>query len=89
MKRILVDITAATEYAHKLIEEDALGYAKSNFEEYNATHKRKLETPTVDHINVTFEGLCFGYGFNVNNGHGQDSACLNILIDDFIVTTQD
>lgn len=30
MKRILVDITAATEYAHKLIEEDALEYAKSN-----------------------------------------------------------
>lgn len=41
MKRILVDITAATEYAHKLIEEDALEYAKSNFEEYNATHKRE------------------------------------------------
>lgn len=85
-EHILVDITAAMEYAEKQIQEYAEQKAKDNKEEYNSTHKRQIKEATVvEEPSVNFEGLNFGYGFYVNNYSGGDAGNFNVPIDDFIV----
>ena len=85
-EHILVDITAAMEYAQKQIQEYAEQKAKENREEYNSTHKRQIKEATVvEEPSVSFQGLHFGYAFYVNNYKGCDAGNFDVPIDDFIV----
>ena len=85
-EHILVDITAAMEYAKKQIQEYAEQEAKKHKDKYNSTHKRQIKEATVvEEPSVNFYGLNFGYGFYVNNYKGCDAGSFNIPIDDFIV----
>lgn len=84
-EHILVDITAAIEYANKMIEENSIKKAKEYFDEYNNTHKKKLKDVSVEDLKVTFEGLIFGYMYHINGYKCGDSANFIIPIDDFIV----
>ena len=84
-EHILVDITAAMEYAKKQIQEYAEQEAKKHKDEYNSTHKRQIKEATVEESTVNFDGLNFGYGFYVNNYSFGDAGSFNIPIDDFIV----
>lgn len=85
-EHILVDITAAMEYAQKQIQERAEQEAKKHKDEYNSTHKRQIKEATVvEEPSVNFEGLSFGYAFYVNNYKGCDAGNFNVPIDDFIV----
>ena len=89
-EHILVDITAAMEYAEKQIQEYAEQKAKENREEYNSTHKRQIKEATVvEEPSVNFEGLHFGYGFYVNNYKGCDAGNFDVPIDDFIVNNKE
>lgn len=85
-EHILVDITAAMEYAEKQIQEYAEQKAKENREKYNSTHKRQIKEATVvEEPSVNFEGLDFGYAFYVNNYKGCNSGNFIVPIDNFIV----
>ena len=84
-EHILVDITAAMEYAQKQIQERAEQEAKKHKDEYNSTHKRQIKEVTIEESTVNFEGLHFGYAFYVNNYKGCDAGNFDVPIDDFIV----
>lgn len=88
-KHVLVDITAAMEYAKKYMKEYAKQKAEEQRKQYNDTHKRNIKDATVEELNVNFNGLMFGYGFYTNNYKFGESACFNIPIDDFIVNIND
>ena len=89
-EHILVDITAAMEYAEKRIQEYAEQKAKEDRDEYNSTHKRQIKEATVvEEPSVNFEGLLFGYGFYVNNYKGCDAGNFIVPIDDFIVNNKE
>ncbi len=88
-EHILVDITAAMEYAKKQIQEHAEQEAKKHKDEYNSTHKRQIKEATVEESTVNFEGLNFGFAFDVNNYKGCDAGNFIVPIDDFIVNNKE
>ena len=84
-KHTLVDITAATEYAKKIIEESAKENADKHLMQYNDCHKRKIKSPSIEDIKINFNGLIFGFGYYINGYKDGESGCFNIPIDKFIV----
>lgn len=88
-KHVLVDITAAMEYAQKQTEEYAKQKVEEDRERYNSTHVRKIKEATIDDLSVNFQGLMFSYGFYGNGYRTCDSACFNVPIEDFIVNADE
>ena len=88
-KRVLVDITAAMEYAKKMVEEESKKMAQNKMDEYNITHKRQIKNSSVDDLNVIFGGLIFGYAYYVNGYKDGDSGSFTVPIDKFIVNVDE
>ena len=88
-KRVLVDITAATEYAKKMAEEEFNKMAQNKMDEYNITHKRQIKNASVDDLNVIFDGLRFGYSYYVNAYKYGDAGSFTVPIDKFIVNVDE
>ena len=88
-KRVLVDITAAMEYAKKMVEEESNKMAQNKMDEYNTTHKRQIKNASVDDLNVIFGGLIFEYAYYVNGYKDGDSGSFTVPIDKFIVNVDE
>ena len=88
-KRVLIDVTAAMEYAKKMVEEESNKMAQKKMDEYNTTHKRQIKNASVDDLNVVFDGLIFGYTYYVNGYKDGDSGNFTVPIDKFIVNVDE
>lgn len=66
---VLVDITAAMEYAKKLVQQEAVNNAGD---------------AEINDFTVYPDGLAFGFGYYIGDEYG-DSGSFNIPIDEFIV----
>lgn len=88
-KRVLIDVTAAMEYAKNMVEEESNKMAQKKMDEYNTTHKRQIKNASVDDLNVVFDGLIFGYAYYVNCYKDGDSGSFTVPIDKFIVNVDE
>lgn len=84
-EHVLVDITAAAEYANKVVTEMAKENANKHLDQYNSCHKRKIKDSSVEDMTTDFDGLAFGFSYYMNGYKDGNSGCFNIPIDEFIV----
>lgn len=90
MKRVLVDITAAYEYAKKQAEEMAKEAIQRDVARYNSTHKRKIDLNTEKFLCgfKSEDSLVFSFSCEDLKHRVQSCGNFTVSIADFIVTEE-